>query len=128
MVPWTQVFQKQPQIGSAAARGCFIRAPGPWITVGPLTWSVLDQREDAEGLDPVDAPQLLQLYDHHTLQNLGLQLLQQLTGSKQRPCDTRDIAALASEAKGHPDPGPGPGDQPGLQDASRRFCLIHQSL
>lgn len=114
MVPWTRVFQKQPQIGSAAARGCFTRAPGPWITVGPLTWSVLDQREDAEGLDPVDTPQRRQLYDHHTLQNLGLQLLQQLAGSKQRPCDTHDTAALASEAKGHP--GPGPAAQPGLQE------------
>lgn len=64
-----------------------------------VTLSVLEQREDAEGLDPVHASQLFKLHNHHTLQNLGLHLLQQLTGSKQRPCDIQGIAALAIEAK-----------------------------
>lgn len=53
-----------------------------------VSLSVLEQGEDIEGLDLVHPPQLFQLHDHHTFQDLGLELLQQLTGSNQRPCNT----------------------------------------
>lgn len=51
--------------------------------------SVLEQGEDIDGLDPVHPPQLFQLHNHDTFQDLGLELLQQLTGSKQRPCNKK---------------------------------------
>lgn len=50
-------------------------------------WSVLEEGEDVDRLDPVPPPQLFQLHNHHTFQDLGLELPQQLTGSKQRPCN-----------------------------------------
>lgn len=49
--------------------------------------SVLKQGEDIDRLDPVHPPQLFQLHNHDTFQDLGPELLQQLTGSKQRPCN-----------------------------------------
>lgn len=55
--------------------------------VASLYSSVLEQGEDVDRLDPVHPPQLFQLHNHHTFQDLGLELLQQLTGSKQRPCN-----------------------------------------
>lgn len=65
------------------------RPGGWWLRLVLVACSVLDQREDGHGPDPLRASQLLQLYDHHALQDPGLQLLQQLAGSEQRPCDTR---------------------------------------
>lgn len=60
-----------------------------------LAPSELEQGEDAVRLEPVGAPQLFELDDDHTLQDLGPQLLQQLTGSVESPCNTQTAAALA---------------------------------
>lgn len=49
-------------------------------------------------LEPVGAPQLFELDDDHALQDLGLQLLQQLAGGVQSPCNTRATWALAGAA------------------------------
>lgn len=74
------------------------------LTNGPalLASSELKQGEDAVWLEPVGAPQLFELDDDHTLQDLSLQLLQQLAGSVQSPCNTQATAALTGIAR--PDP------------------------
>lgn len=64
--------------------------------------SELEQGEDGVWLELVGAPQLFELDDDHALQDLGLQLLQQLAGGVQSPCNTRATAALTGPACPHP--------------------------
>lgn len=58
------------------------------VTVPPAP-SVLNQREDPVWSEPVGASQLFELHDDHALQNVSLQLLQQLAGGMERPCNTQ---------------------------------------